>query len=419
MTSCVRARKKGAGCRRSCSTSSRPSKAWSATIERLPARSPAAVKQRLKEQVGRLLEAGTSFDETRLYQEAVLLATRADTEEELKRLTAHIAAARQLLHIAGACGAAPGLPRAGVQSRGQHAVLQVQRRRYNASRTWSSRPSSTRCASRCRTLSRAERQRCCPHSPARPAAGAVLAVGRGQDHARAPPAGSRQRHPHVGIGDDAQGQARRGGRRRLHLRRQGGVRAAPAAAQAARVGGGVRPALRHAEGAGPRSPEVRATTCCSTSIGRAPDSSRSGFHATWSASSSCRPTRKTLERRLKGRNQDSETVVAQRMAAAAAEIEHWNEYDYVIVNADVEHSTAGLRSILAAERLKRERQSGLGAFVARMCWSAPLEDSPVGPPLRAYRPSRPKSLTVSTSPRRVGASPVAASNGLRIAQRAP
>jgi guanylate kinase len=76
------------------------------------------------------------------------------------------------------------------------------------------------------------------------------------------------------------------------------------------------------------------------------------------------PDARTLERRLKGRNQDSEAVVAQRMAAAAAEIEHWNEYDYVIVNADVEHSTAGLRSILAAERLKRERQAGLGAFVA-------------------------------------------------------
>jgi uncharacterized protein (TIGR00255 family) len=67
------------------------------TIERLPARSPAAVKQRLKEQVSRLLDGGTALDETRLYQEAALLATRADTEEELKRLAAHVGAARQLL----------------------------------------------------------------------------------------------------------------------------------------------------------------------------------------------------------------------------------------------------------------------------------------------------------------------------------
>jgi guanylate kinase len=78
------------------------------------------------------------------------------------------------------------------------------------------------------------------------------------------------------------------------------------------------------------------------------------------------PDAKALERRLKGRNQDSGAVVAQRMAAAAAEIEHWNEYDYVIVNADVEQSCASLRCILAAERLKRERQSGLGAFVENL-----------------------------------------------------
>jgi uncharacterized protein (TIGR00255 family) len=67
------------------------------TIEHSPARSPEAVRQRLKEQVSRLMEASSSFDEARLHQEAVLLATRADTEEELKRLTAHISAARDLL----------------------------------------------------------------------------------------------------------------------------------------------------------------------------------------------------------------------------------------------------------------------------------------------------------------------------------
>ena len=51
------------------------------------------------------------------------------------------------------------------------------------------------------------------------------------------------------------------------------------------------------------------------------------------------------------------------MAAAATEIEHWGEYDYVIVNADLETSSAGLAAILAAERLKRARQTGLDAFV--------------------------------------------------------
>jgi guanylate kinase len=78
------------------------------------------------------------------------------------------------------------------------------------------------------------------------------------------------------------------------------------------------------------------------------------------------PDGKTLERRLKTRNQDSEAVMAHRMAAAAAEINHWSEYDYVIVNADVETSVAGLTAILAAERLKRERQTGLEGFVGNV-----------------------------------------------------
>ncbi|MCL4768007.1 MAG: YicC family protein [Hyphomicrobiaceae bacterium] len=67
------------------------------TISDSPARSPEAVRRRLREQVARLLEASTSLDEARLYQEAALLATRADSEEELQRLKAHIAAARELL----------------------------------------------------------------------------------------------------------------------------------------------------------------------------------------------------------------------------------------------------------------------------------------------------------------------------------
>jgi guanylate kinase len=51
------------------------------------------------------------------------------------------------------------------------------------------------------------------------------------------------------------------------------------------------------------------------------------------------------------------------MAEASAEISHWAEYDYVIVNADLDTSISGLKAILAAERLKRERQLGLSLFV--------------------------------------------------------
>jgi guanylate kinase len=75
------------------------------------------------------------------------------------------------------------------------------------------------------------------------------------------------------------------------------------------------------------------------------------------------PDGKTLERRLRGRAQDSHEVMAQRLAAAAAEIAHWDEYDYIVVNADLEASSAALAAILAAERLKRERQPGLEPFV--------------------------------------------------------
>jgi guanylate kinase len=75
------------------------------------------------------------------------------------------------------------------------------------------------------------------------------------------------------------------------------------------------------------------------------------------------PAGRALERRLRARGQDSEEVVARRVAASAAEIGHWAEYDYVIVNADLETSSAGLAAILAAERLKRARQCGLDTFV--------------------------------------------------------
>jgi uncharacterized protein (TIGR00255 family) len=69
-----------------------------ARVEALPSRRPEAVAQRLRESVQRLLDqTGATLDSDRLHQEAVLVATRADVEEELKRLTAHVAAARDLL----------------------------------------------------------------------------------------------------------------------------------------------------------------------------------------------------------------------------------------------------------------------------------------------------------------------------------
>lgn len=75
------------------------------------------------------------------------------------------------------------------------------------------------------------------------------------------------------------------------------------------------------------------------------------------------PSGAALEARLRTRAQDPPEVVAKRMAQAAAEISHWPEYDYVIVNSELETSIAGLRAILAAERLRRDRLLGLSAFV--------------------------------------------------------
>lgn len=75
------------------------------------------------------------------------------------------------------------------------------------------------------------------------------------------------------------------------------------------------------------------------------------------------PSKTELEARLKQRAQDSDEVVAKRMAKANSEISHWAEYDYVIINDDLDQAEAELFTILKAERMKRSRQSGLAAFV--------------------------------------------------------
>jgi guanylate kinase len=75
------------------------------------------------------------------------------------------------------------------------------------------------------------------------------------------------------------------------------------------------------------------------------------------------PSIPDLERRLRARAQDSDEVIHARMARAADEMSHWAEYDYVVINTDIDRAFSEVRSILAAERLKRERQTGLSAFV--------------------------------------------------------
>jgi guanylate kinase len=79
------------------------------------------------------------------------------------------------------------------------------------------------------------------------------------------------------------------------------------------------------------------------------------------------PTLDELERRLRSRAQDSEEVVQKRMARAVDEISHWEEYDYVVVNEDLDKAMQHIRRILYAERFKRWRQLDIGEFVAHLC----------------------------------------------------
>jgi guanylate kinase len=75
------------------------------------------------------------------------------------------------------------------------------------------------------------------------------------------------------------------------------------------------------------------------------------------------PSIAELSLRLQGRGQDSAEVIAGRMAKARDEISHWAEYDYVLVNRDIEATAAQLIAIVAAERLRRDRRPGLTSFV--------------------------------------------------------
>ena len=78
------------------------------------------------------------------------------------------------------------------------------------------------------------------------------------------------------------------------------------------------------------------------------------------------PSTQELEARLRTRAQDSEAIVAERMAKAAEEMSHWSEYDYVIINRNIEDSVAESEAIVAAERLRRARQPGLADLVGQL-----------------------------------------------------
>jgi guanylate kinase len=78
------------------------------------------------------------------------------------------------------------------------------------------------------------------------------------------------------------------------------------------------------------------------------------------------PSISALEERLRRRAQDPDDVIRARMATAANEMSHWDAYDYVVINTDIDRAFNEVQAILAAERLKRGRQTGLSEFVRRL-----------------------------------------------------
>jgi guanylate kinase len=78
------------------------------------------------------------------------------------------------------------------------------------------------------------------------------------------------------------------------------------------------------------------------------------------------PSAEDLEKRLHSRAQDSHEIIRGRMSRASHEMSHWAEYDYIIINHDIDEAFSEVQSILKAERLKRERRTGLSAFVREL-----------------------------------------------------
>lgn len=78
------------------------------------------------------------------------------------------------------------------------------------------------------------------------------------------------------------------------------------------------------------------------------------------------PSREELERRLRGRGQDSEQEITKRLEKAAEELSHYVDYQYVVINNDLDESVSQVRAILEAERIRRSRQVGLDVFVDQL-----------------------------------------------------
>ena len=324
--------------------------ALAAAAEAHPSRAREVILERLRRQVADITTADSSIPEDRLVQEALLLATKADIREELDRLAAHVAAARALLAAGGPVGRkldflsqefnreantlcsksnAADLTAIGLDLK---AVIdqfreQVQNRVAEPGFQW---------------------RECAP----RRVDGAGLALGRGQvvhlaRHLRAGP-----EHRPLGFGDDARAAHRRNRRQALPLHRRRDLREDARRRRSARERRSAWQLLRHAarEGGGaalvrPRYPVRHRLPGHASALRKVPRGHGHRFHPA--------PLHPGTEGVARRRAQDSKGTIQKRLRNARLEMEHYGEYDYVVVNRDLEDSVQ--KSAPSAPALHRTR----------------------------------------------------------------
>ncbi len=327
-----------------------------------PARSVEAIRARLAEQVARLLQASASFDKDRLHQEAVLIATRADIQEEIDRLLAHVEAARKLLDSAEPVGRQFDFL-AQEFNREANTLCSKAADRSLTTLGLELKPSSTSSASRSRTLNKQLSR----VSIARRGLLLVMSSPSGAGKTTLSRALLRS-DPNVSMSVSVTTRPPREGEVEgrdyffISKERFAAMRDGDELLEWAQVFGNFYGT--------PRRPVEMA-------LARGRDML---FDIDWQGTQQLAqlmkddlvsifilpPSAEELRDRLVRRAQDSAAIVAKRMAEAAQEISHWPEYDYVIVNETVADASAKIASILAAERLRRQRRIGLTEFVRKL-----------------------------------------------------
>ena len=334
-----------------------------ARAEAAPGRRAEAVKARLAEQVANLLAASQRFDSDRLHQEAVMLAAKADIREELDRLVSHVAQANKLLAEGGPVGRRLDFLAQELHREFEYAHRQVERRGADQYRP--------------RTENRG---RAVPRAGAEP----------GVSMAQAQPNASVARRGLMLVLSSPSGAGKTTLSRRL-LSEDAGVTLSVSVTTRRMRPGEVDgrdyhfidrrrfdamvengELLEYAEVFDNSYGTPTAPVMAALDRGR-----DVLFDIDWQGTQQLRdkargdlasvfvlpPSIPELERRLKARAQDDYDTILHRMSMAADEMSHWAEYDYVIVNREIDQAFADVKAILAAERLKRERQPGLYDFV--------------------------------------------------------